>query len=81
MTRRCAGFVQAVLASRAVAHSTKRDGETRFNCSTENLRLTMVNQRLKEEIKTLEDLCILLNDRVEGLTKQVEQQESAIHKM
>jgi hypothetical protein len=41
----------------------------------------MANQRLKEEIKTLEDLRILLNDRVEGLTKQVKQQESAIHKM
>ncbi|RLM56031.1 hypothetical protein C2845_PM10G10240 [Panicum miliaceum] len=73
--------LKALLASRAVAHSAKRDGEARLNNSSENLRLTMANQRLKEEIKTLEDLRILLNDRVEGLTKQVRQQESAIHKM
>lgn len=74
-------FVQALLVSRAVAQSAKRDGEARLDKSAENLCLIMANQKLKEENNTLEDLRVLLNDRVEGLTKQVKDQESLVHKM
>jgi capsule polysaccharide export protein KpsE/RkpR len=73
----CAGF-----ASELCYCSNCQEGwRTQLDKSAENLRLIMTNQKLKEENNTLEDLHVLLNDRVEGLTKQVKDQESLVHKM
>jgi hypothetical protein len=41
----------------------------------------MANQKLKEENKNLEDLRVLLNVRVEDLTKKVDDQEKVIQMM
>jgi hypothetical protein len=66
--------------SRAATQSAKKDGEAQLNRSAENLRLVMINQRLKEQNKTLEDLWILRNDQVQGLTKKVDDHETLFRK-
>jgi laccase len=74
-------LVQALLASQALTRSAKKDGETHLDKLAENLRLVMVNQKLKEQNKVLEDLRVLLNNRVDSLTKKADDQEKVIHKM
>jgi hypothetical protein len=68
-------FLQALLASKAVVQSTKRDAENQLDKSAKNLRLVMENQKLKERNKVLEDLRVLRNDQVDCLTKKDDEQE------
>lgn len=68
-------ILQALLASKAVVQSAKRDAKNHLDKSAENLRVVMENQKLKERNKVLEDLRVLRNDQVDCLTKKDDEQE------
>lgn len=71
----------ALIASRAATQSAKKDNEARSERSAKSLRLVMENQRLKDQNKILEDLRVLHNDQIAGLTQKADDQEKLIQKM
>jgi hypothetical protein len=62
--------MQALIARRTATQSAKKDNKARSERSAKSLRLVMENQRLKDQNKILEDLWVLHNDQIAGLTQK-----------
>jgi uncharacterized protein YlxW (UPF0749 family) len=73
--------MQALLVSRAATQSAKKDNEARLERSAESLRLVIENQKLKDQNKVLEELRVLQNDQIAGLTRKADDQEKLIQRM